>query len=114
MPCVGCFSKFLKLNQHMFILMRKREWIKTLLKSYGCASGSPATLDANIVLIVVGKTPFTRGLGLQELGVKVDNYGRVEVGHHLFPILRPMSMVLMPSVMSFPDMCLHTKQRRMV
>ena len=38
------------------------------------ASGSPAIVDANIVLVVVGKTPFTKGLGLQEFGVKVDKF----------------------------------------
>jgi dihydrolipoamide dehydrogenase len=43
--------------------------------------GSPSTLDANVVLVAAGRTPFTKGLGLEELGVKVDKFGRVEVDH---------------------------------
>lgn len=45
------------------------------------AGGSPTTLDANVVLVAAGRTPFTKGLGLEELGVKVDKFGRVEVDH---------------------------------
>lgn len=46
------------------------------------AGGNPTTLDADIVLVAAGRTPFTKGLGLEELGVKVDKFGRVEVDHH--------------------------------
>jgi dihydrolipoamide dehydrogenase len=43
--------------------------------------GSPSTLEANVVLVAAGRTPFTKGLGLEELGVKLDKFGRVEVDH---------------------------------
>ena len=43
--------------------------------------GSPSTLEANVVLVAAGRAPFTKGLGLEELGVKVDRFGRVEVDH---------------------------------
>lgn len=37
-------------------------------------------IDADKVLVAVGRRPFTDGLGLAEVGVKLDNRGRVEVG----------------------------------
>lgn len=80
MSCVGCFSNSQKLNQRMFILVRKRMGLELHLEVI--ASGFPTTLDANIVL-VVGKTSFTKGLGLEEFSVKVDKFGHEEVDHHL-------------------------------
>jgi len=35
-----------------------------------------------VVLVAVGRTPYTEGLGLDESGVKRDNRGRVEVDDH--------------------------------
>jgi dihydrolipoamide dehydrogenase len=44
--------------------------------------GNAETLDADIVLVSVGRTPYTEGLGLKEAGVALDNRGRVEVDHY--------------------------------
>ena len=41
--------------------------------------GTGQTLDADVVLVSIGRVPFTEGLGLEELGVKKDNKGRVIV-----------------------------------
>lgn len=46
------------------------------------SGGSPSTLDADIVLVSAGRVPYTKGLGLEELGVKLDKFGRVEVDNH--------------------------------
>jgi dihydrolipoamide dehydrogenase len=43
--------------------------------------GAAETLDADIVLVAIGRKPFTAGLGLDKLGMKLDNRGRIEVGH---------------------------------
>src|SRR5690606_818753 len=37
------------------------------------------TLEADVVLVAIGRVPFTQGLGLAEAGVKLDNRGRVIV-----------------------------------
>ena len=47
------------------------------------AGGSAETVDADVVLIAVGRVPYTEGLGLAEAGVKLDNRGRVVVDAHL-------------------------------
>src|SRR5215510_1035516 len=46
------------------------------------AGGAAQTLDADVVLVSIGRVPFTAGLGLEEVGVKKDNKGRVVVDAH--------------------------------
>lgn len=44
-------------------------------------SGQAAVLDADVCLVAIGRRPYTAGLGLEKLGIKVDRIGRVEVTH---------------------------------
>jgi dihydrolipoamide dehydrogenase len=44
--------------------------------------GAQETLDCDVVLVSVGRVPNTQGLGLAELGVKIDNRGRIQVDPH--------------------------------
>ncbi|CAH1649266.1 lipoamide dehydrogenase [Hyphomicrobiales bacterium] len=46
------------------------------------AGGAAETLDADIVLVAIGRTPYTDALGLAELGVELDKRGRVVVDSH--------------------------------
>jgi dihydrolipoyl dehydrogenase len=41
--------------------------------------GRAETLTADVVLVAIGRVPYTAGLGLEELGVRLDNQGRVSV-----------------------------------
>ncbi|KAJ2658250.1 dihydrolipoamide dehydrogenase precursor [Coemansia sp. RSA 1200] len=41
--------------------------------------GKQETLTADVVLLAVGRRPYTEGLGLENVGVKVDGKGRVEM-----------------------------------
>jgi dihydrolipoamide dehydrogenase len=43
------------------------------------SGGKSETMDCDVVLVAVGRVPNTQGLGLGELGVKMDNRGRVVV-----------------------------------
>ena len=43
------------------------------------AGGDAEKLKANVVLVSIGRRPFTEGLGLEEVGVSVDNRGFVPV-----------------------------------
>jgi dihydrolipoamide dehydrogenase len=47
------------------------------------AGGEGETIEADIVLVAIGRVPFTEGLGLEAAGVKKDNRGRVIVDAHL-------------------------------
>lgn len=44
------------------------------------AGGTPETLTADVLLVAVGRTAYTEGLGCEEAGIKRDNRGRIEVG----------------------------------
>jgi dihydrolipoamide dehydrogenase len=51
-----------------------------VLLSYEPASGGEAkTLEVDVVLVCIGRRPYTDGLGLAELGVKTDERGFVQV-----------------------------------
>jgi dihydrolipoamide dehydrogenase len=46
------------------------------------AGGAAETIEADVVLVSIGRVPFTEGLGLEDAGVKKDNRGRVIVDAH--------------------------------
>jgi dihydrolipoamide dehydrogenase len=43
------------------------------------AGGAEATIDADVVLVAVGRVPYTQGLGLEAAGIAIDNSKRVLV-----------------------------------
>jgi dihydrolipoamide dehydrogenase len=56
---------------------------KTLLAQIEPAAGGKAeTLEADVVLVAIGRVPYTEGLGLQEAGVALDDRGRVKIDAH--------------------------------
>jgi dihydrolipoamide dehydrogenase len=46
------------------------------------AGGAAETIEADVVLVAIGRVPFTAGLGLEDIGVQKDNRGRVVVDAH--------------------------------
>src|SRR5262245_58230850 len=44
--------------------------------------GDAETIEADVVLVAIGRVPFTEGLGLDEAGVKRDERGRVVTDAH--------------------------------
>ena len=46
------------------------------------AGGAAETLEADVVLVAIGRVPYTEGLGLEAIGVKKDNRGRILVDPH--------------------------------
>ncbi len=46
------------------------------------ADGAKQTLEADVVLVAVGRKPFSEGLGLEELGIVKDARGFVTVNEH--------------------------------
>jgi len=56
---------------------------KTLkVKIEPAAGGAAEMLEADIVLVAIGRVPYTDGLGLEAVGVKKDNRGRVVIDPH--------------------------------
>jgi dihydrolipoamide dehydrogenase len=46
------------------------------------AGGAAETIEADVVLVAIGRVPYTEGLGLGDVGVRLDNRGRVIVDQH--------------------------------
>ena len=44
--------------------------------------GASETIEADVVLVAIGRVPYTEGLGLKEVGVNMDERGRVAVDKH--------------------------------
>ena len=55
---------------------------KVTLNVEPAAGGAAESLEADVVLVAVGRVPYTEGLGLDTTGVKLDNRGRIEVDGH--------------------------------
>ena len=45
--------------------------------------GDPETMKADVVLVAIGRRPYTNDLGLETVGLTTDNYGRIEVDTNL-------------------------------
>jgi len=52
---------------------------KVLVKTEAAKDGKEETLDADVVLVSVGRRPYTKGLGLENIGVEIDNRGRIVI-----------------------------------
>jgi dihydrolipoamide dehydrogenase len=46
------------------------------------AGGAPETREADVVLVAIGRVPYTEALGLNEVGVALDPRGRIKVDQH--------------------------------
>lgn len=46
------------------------------------SGGDVSTVDADVVIVCIGRKPFTKGLGLEEIGVALDHRGCIETDHH--------------------------------
>lgn len=44
--------------------------------------GEAETLEADVVLVAIGRVPYTEGLGLETVGVATDDKGRIETDGH--------------------------------
>jgi dihydrolipoamide dehydrogenase len=55
---------------------------KVRLSVEPAAGGQSEMIEADAVLLAIGRVPNTNGLGLDEAGVKRDGKGRIEVGSH--------------------------------
>src|ERR1700758_671131 len=52
------------------------------------AGGAQETLETDVVLVCIGRVPYTDGLGCKEAGVALDNRGRVQIDAHFATSLK--------------------------
>jgi dihydrolipoamide dehydrogenase len=46
------------------------------------AGGAAESLEADVILVAIGRVPYTEALGLKEAGVELDERGRVKIDKH--------------------------------
>jgi dihydrolipoamide dehydrogenase len=59
------------------------EAVDGALRMHYSIKGKPAHVDADAILLAAGQTPVTRGLGLEDVGVEVDERGYIRVNSRL-------------------------------
>ncbi|CAK5273906.1 unnamed protein product [Mycena citricolor] len=52
---------------------------KVTLKMEAAAGGKEESLDADVVLVAVGRRPYVQGLNIEAAGVEMDNRGRIVI-----------------------------------
>jgi dihydrolipoamide dehydrogenase len=81
------FQRILEKQGFKFKLGAKVTAVDTSGKTLGAkvepaAGGAQETLEADVVLVCIGRVPYSEGLGLQQAGVALDNRGRVQIDSH--------------------------------
>jgi len=64
----------------------------------GVKDGKTSELEADVLLVCVGRRPYTQNLGLEELGIELDNRGRVPVNSRF--------QTVVPNIFAIGD-CIH-------
>lgn len=84
----NAFMRSLKKQKMNFLLSTKVTG--TTIESDGsvklalqpAAGGETTYLSTDVVLVSTGRRPFTKNIGLEQLGIKTDKIGRIEVDSH--------------------------------
>lgn len=69
--------------------------VRVAVQAASGAGGSPQQLAADVVLVCIGRQPYVEGLGLQAVGVQLDNRGRV--------VVNEMFQTSVPSIYAIGD-----------
>ena len=69
-----------KLSSKVTGVEKSRKGLKVTVEP--AKGGDAETLEADVVLVCIGRVPYTQGLGLEEAGVKLDERGRVATDGH--------------------------------
>lgn len=69
----------LKFMLNTKVLSAEKKDGKVLLKTEAAKGGKEDTLEADVVLVAVGRRPYTKGLGLEKIGVELDPKGRIVI-----------------------------------
>jgi dihydrolipoamide dehydrogenase len=69
-----------KLSSKVTKVERKQQGVVVTVEP--AAGGQAEAVDADVVLVAIGRVPYTEGLGLEHAGVQKDNKGRILTDQH--------------------------------
>jgi dihydrolipoamide dehydrogenase len=87
------FQRILEKQGFVFKLSSKVTSVDTSSKTLAvkiepAGGGAAESLEADVVMVCIGRAPYTEGLGLKEAGVALDNRGRVQIDPHFATTLK--------------------------
>ncbi|EGN94475.1 hypothetical protein SERLA73DRAFT_188396 [Serpula lacrymans var. lacrymans S7.3] len=69
----------IKFKLNTKVLSAEKQGDKVVIKTQSAKGDKEETLDANVVLVSVGRRPYTEGLNLEAIGIEKDNKGRIVI-----------------------------------
>merc|ERR1719195_603007 len=77
----------IKFKLNTKVTAAKKAGDKITVSVEGVKDGKVEELEADVLLVCVGRRPYTANLGLQELGIELDNRGRIPVNSRFQSVL---------------------------
>lgn len=72
----------LKFKTETKVLSAEKTSGKLQVQVESAKSGNKETLEADVLLVAIGRRPYTKGLNLEKIGVELDNKGRIIIDDH--------------------------------
>ncbi|GAA5989827.1 hypothetical protein JCM5350_002957 [Sporobolomyces pararoseus] len=69
----------LKFSLNTKVISAEKKDGKVHIEVEGAKNGKKSTIEADVVLVAIGRRPVTKGLNLEKIGVEVDNRGRIVI-----------------------------------
>merc|ERR1712121_459560 len=83
----GCIKQGLKFKLNTKVTAAKKENGKIVVSVEGVKDGKTEDLEADVLLVCVGRRPYTDKLGLEGVGIERDDRGRVPVNSRFQTVL---------------------------
>merc|ERR1712242_151898 len=93
-----CQKQGLKFKLNTKVTGARRDGDKVFVNIEGVKDGKTEELEADCLLVCVGRRPYTNSLGLQEMGIETDDRGRIPVNSRFQTVI--------PNVYAIGD-CIH-------
>jgi len=93
-----CQKQGLKFKLNTKVVGARKEGDKVFVNIEGVKDGKTEELEADCLLVCVGRRPYTHSLGLQEMGIETDDRGRIPVNSRFQTVI--------PNVYAIGD-CIH-------
>merc|ERR1712008_422637 len=93
-----CKKQGLSFKLNTKVMAARREGDKVFVNIEGVKDGKTEELEADCLLVCVGRRPYTNSLGLQDVGIETDDRGRIPVNSRLQTVI--------PNIYAIGD-CIH-------
>jgi len=93
-----CQKQGLKFKLNTKVVAARKDGDKVLVNVEGVKDGKAEELEADVLLVCVGRRPYTNNLGLEEMGIERDDRGRIPVNSRFQTVI--------PNIYAIGD-CIH-------